>query len=159
MPLSDEQRDMVCKEADSWFGTPYRGWSCLKGAGTDCGQYLYGVFHGLGFIPEVTLPKDYSLQVSQHQVSYEYVQFIERFCREIPMMEAKPADIVVYKMGLAFAHAAIIIKWPDRVIHCFARGVKHAHGTNMPGFRHTEKKFFTLKEEFCGVPIRVTTGT
>jgi hypothetical protein len=148
------------KKQIAGFDTPYRGWSCKKGAGTDCGQYLYGVFHGLGFIPEVELPKDYSLQVSQHQVSYEYVNFIARFCDEINELEAKRGDIVVYKLGLAFAHAGIIDVWPERIIHCFTRGVRHSHGMNTPGFRRADRKFFSLKQEYTvGVPIRVTTGT
>lgn len=150
MPLTDTQREQIITETKTWIGTPYRGWSCMKGAGTDCGQLLYGIFRNCGLMPELELPKDYSLQVSQHQASTEYVDVVSTYFREITEAEVKPGDLVVYKLGLAFAHAALIVLWPDFLIHAVGRhGVSGAHGTKSPLFRHRERKFFTLKDQYC----------
>jgi cell wall-associated NlpC family hydrolase len=151
MPLNDVQREEVIKEVYTWVKTPYRGWSCSKGCGVDCGQLLYGVFHNCGFIPERELPRDYSLQVSQHRASTEYVNLVSQYFREIREAEVQAGDIVVYKLGLAYAHAAIIVEWPHNIIQAEARhGVSGAHGTKTPIFKQAERKFFTLKDAYCG---------
>jgi len=79
----------------------------------------------------------------------EYISIIEKYMREIPESEVKPGDVVVYKLGLAFAHAAIIVKWPEHVIHSLEReGVHAGHGKNFK-FGRLEKKFYTVKDEWC----------
>lgn len=148
--LTDTQRAAVVDEAKSWIGTPYRGWSCLKGAGVDCGQLLYGVFRACELVPALELPKDYSLQVAQHRASTEYIDILAQYFHEIPEEEVKPGDVVVYKLGLAYAHAAIVVTWPDYVIQAgYSHGVVGAHGSKSPAWRLNERKFFTLKDEYC----------
>ncbi len=143
--MTPAQRSNVVAEALTWIGTPYRGWSCLKGLGADCGQLLYGVYRNCGLIPVLDLPKDYSLQVSQHQASTEYVDLVARYFREIPEAAAQPGDIVVYKLGLAFSHAAIIIRWPDYIVQAVGHhGVSGEHGIKNPLFRRRERRFFLL---------------
>jgi hypothetical protein len=152
MPLTTEQRAKVVEETKSWIGTPYRGWSKLKGCGVDCGQLLIGVYEAAGFFDPgyITTPKDYSLQVAQHREDTEYIETVEKYMREITEAEVLPGDVVVYKLGLAFAHAAIVISWPEYCIHAMARnGVTGAHGIDHPRLRKTERKFYTLKDEFC----------
>lgn len=152
--LSEKQRGQIVTEAVSWLGTPYKGWARLKGkrGGADCGQFLYGVFLGCGLMPEIAdLPKDYSLQVAKHRASRDYRDLVERFFREIPEAEARPGDLVLYKIGLAFAHGAVIVEWPNFIIQAEERhGVSGAHGSKSPLFRHTERLFYTLKDEYCG---------
>jgi cell wall-associated NlpC family hydrolase len=149
MPLTSTQREHIVKVAESWYHTPYRGWSCLKGAGVDCGQFLKGVYAEAGFLPgDIPLPKNYSLQVSQHRKDTEYIDTVARYMREIPEAEVLPGDVVIYKLGLAFAHGAIVVNWPEHIIHALERyGVTAGHGTNLK-FGRLEKKFFTLREEF-----------
>lgn len=148
--LTDEQREALVKETKSWIGTPYRGWSCLKGCGTDCGQLLYGIYHACGFVPVLDLPKDYSLQAAQHQASTEYVDTVGAYFDEIAEADVKPADIVVYKLGLAYSHAAVVVRWPDYLVHAVGRhGVSGVHGSKHPLFRGRERKFFTLKAQYC----------
>ena len=149
MPLTNEQREAIVKVAESWFKTPYRGHSCLKGAGVDCGQLLKGVFVEAGHLPaDIPLPKNYSLQVSQHRHDTEYIETVGKYMREITEAEVLPGDVVIYKLGLAFAHAAFVVSWPEFVIHALERyGVTGGHGMNFK-FGQLEKRFYTLKEEF-----------
>ena len=149
--LSNVQREAIVKEAQSWIGTPYRGWSCVKGAGTDCGQLLYGVFHACGHLPVITdLPKDYSLQVAKHRASTEYIDLVDKYFTSITEAEVLPGDIVVYKLGLAYAHAAIIVEWPGYIIQ--AEDLHHkvggAHATKTPLFKRAERIFRTLRDEY-----------
>jgi cell wall-associated NlpC family hydrolase len=150
MSLTREQRQQIVNEAMSWVKakTPYRGWSHKKGVGADCGQLLYAVFHSLGLIPTIELPKDYRIDVAQHRASTEYVDLVAAYMREIPESEAQTGDVVVYKLGLAYAHAGIIVRWPDKIIDAQLHGgVKVRHGMNQPKFSRASKKFFTLRNE------------
>jgi cell wall-associated NlpC family hydrolase len=152
MPLSVEQRLRIVQETLSWRGTPYKGHACFKGphGGVDCGQLIYGVLLNCGHVGHIDLPKDYSLQVSQHRASTEYVDLVSTYMRQISESEVLPADVVVFKLGHAYAHAAIIIDWPERIIHAFgAHGVSAAHGKKTPKFKHAPKLFFTLKDKYC----------
>jgi cell wall-associated NlpC family hydrolase len=150
--LTTEQRETIVREAKAWQGTPYAGHARVKGVGTDCGQILYAVYRACGLLPDVELPRDYSLQVAQHRASREYVDFISRYFREIPEAEVRPGDLVVYKLGLDYAHAGIIVSWPEYVIQAELRhGVSGAHGTKHPKFQRAPRLFFTLKAQYAVV--------
>jgi cell wall-associated NlpC family hydrolase len=151
MPLTDIQRAAIVAEAESWVGTPYRGWSCVKGAGVDCGQLLYGVYHACGLVPVIDLPKDYPLYIGQHQASTAYVDLVATYFREIPEAEVLPGDVVVWKLpnSLAFCHAGIVKTWPTYFIHALGDSVKAGDARARLAFRKAERKFFTLKEDFC----------
>ena len=159
--MTPSERQAVITEALTWVGTPYRGHSCIKGkrGGVDCGQLLYGVYHGLGLIPEIDLPTDYSLQVGQHQASTEYVSLVDRFFSPIEEAAVLPGDLVLYRIGHAYAHAGIIIEWPSFVVHAeLLHGVSGTHGLNNPGLRHrrymhgADVVFRTLTETEKGGP-------
>lgn len=153
MPLTNDQRAAIVAEAFEWvrMKTPYRGWSSVKGAGADCGQLLYGVYRNTGHLPvDLALPKDYSLHVAQHRKSTEYVDVVKMYMRQIEESEALPGDVVIVKIGLAFAHGALIVSWPASIIHAVAnRGVSCSHGTHAPMLRKRMRMFFTLREEYC----------
>ncbi len=153
MPLTNEARAKIVEEGFRWVTakTPYRGWSSMKGAGADCGQLLYGVFREVKHLPaDLPLPKDYSLHIAQHRKSREYVDVVATYMREIQEAEALPGDVVIVKIGLAFAHGALIVRWPSSIIHAVAnRGVSCSHGLNAPMLRKKPKRFFTLKDEYC----------
>jgi hypothetical protein len=151
MPLSDKQREHIVEVANTWVGTPYRGWSCVKGAGCDCGQLLKGVYEEAGHIPEgANLPENYSLQVAQHRKDTEYIDTVMKYMREITEAEVLPGDAVIYKIGLAFTHAAIIVSWPEYVIQAIeTHGVSAGHGMNSR-YGKLQKRFFTLRDEQIG---------
>ena len=139
--LTIEQREAVVAEALTWIGTPYRGWSCVKGAGVDCGQLLYGVFHNCNLIPEIPdLPKDYPLFIGLHRASTEYVDLVLKFFREIPESEVLPGDLVVWRL------TAIIKSWPDYYIHAYGDSVKAGSARTRLRFLKSEKLFLTLKD-------------
>jgi cell wall-associated NlpC family hydrolase len=149
--MTNAQREAIVKEAKTWIGTPYCGHSCVKGVAVDCGQLIYGIYHALGLIPEVSLPTDYSLQVSKHRASTEYIDLVDQYFHDIPEAAVQPGDLVVYKLGLAYAHAAVIIRWPEYVLQAEAdHGVSGAHGTKTALWKHSARVFRTLRPEFGG---------
>ena len=148
MPLTTEQREAVVAEAKTWIGTPYKGWSCCKGAGVDCGQLMYGVYHNVGLVPTISnLPKDYPLFIGLHRASTEYVDLVLTHFREITEAEVLSGDLVVWKLtgSMSFCHGAIVTAWPD-FIHAFGTQVKQGNGKTRLRFLKSEKLFFTLKD-------------
>ena len=151
MPLNDEQRKKIVVVAESWQGTPFAGPSCLKGAGVDCAQVLGGVYREAGYWcgDGIVLPDEYSLQIGQHAEDTRYIDIVGKYMREIPESEVKPGDVVIYKMGLAFAHAGIVKFWPSHIIHVTERnGVTAGHGAS-GALGRLARKFFTLKDCHC----------
>jgi len=146
--LSTEQREAVVTEALSWIGTKYVGWSCVKGAGVDCGQLLYGVYHNCELIPELKLPTDYPLFIGLHRASTEYVDLVLKFFREIPESEVQPGDLVVWRLtgSKSYCHGAIIKSWPEYFIHAYGDCVKAGNARTRLRFLKSEKLFFTLKD-------------
>ncbi len=151
MALTESQRKSIVDEAESWVGTPYIGWSRIKGVGVDCAQLIAGVFIATGHVSnDIDLPKDYPLHLGRHQASTEYIDTVLRYFEEIPEAEAQAGDIVVWKLvgSLAYCHAAIIKSWPTYFIHAIGTGVRAGDARSRLLFRKSEKKFFTLREEY-----------
>jgi cell wall-associated NlpC family hydrolase len=146
--MTNEQREAVVAESMTWIKTPYRGWSCVKGAGVDCGQLIYGVYRNCGLIPEMDLPKDYPLFIGLHQASTEYVDLVLQYFREIPEEEVLPGDLIVLKLigSKSYCHGALIKSWPDFIIHAYGKEVCATSGNARLKFRKSERKFFTLRE-------------
>jgi len=151
MGLTNEERQRIVDVAKTWYGTPYHPHTCLKSVGCDCVQLLKGVILEAGFCTADGIPirNDYPVYIAKHRKSTEYVDGILKYMREILESEVFPGDVVAYKIGKGFTHAAIVVNWPDLVVHSLERyGVVAGHGLKCR-HGHLEKKFFTLKDEFC----------
>lgn len=153
MSLSNEQREQIIRETNSWLGTPYIGWSSIKGlkGGTDCGMLIKAVYQQCKLIPSGNLDIDmsYSLQANQHLADTSYLNLIETFMQEITLDEVKPGDVVLFKLHMGYSHGGIIIDYP-LIIHALAHG--GVQGGNMlkhPLLRRAQHKFFTLKDSHC----------
>ncbi len=151
MGLTNKERERIVAVAEEWYHTPFAGHSCLKGAGVDCAQLLAGVYREAGYWCDdgIAMPIAYSLQIGQHSADSAYTDVIQRYMREIQESEVLPGDVVVYHVGLAFAHGAIIKVWPSHIIHALQRGgVVAGHGMDS-AFSRLEKRFYTLKDRYC----------
>ena len=157
MPLTDKQREDIVLEAKTWIGTPYRGWSCLKHCGTDCGQFIYGVYRNCSRLPVVDIPPAYSIQVGVHERASVLEDLFWPFFREIPEADVKPGDVALFKTQMryaataqGYAHAGIVIQWPEYLLHANTKhGVSGDHAGKSPFFKRCPKKFGTLRDEFC----------
>jgi NlpC/P60 family putative phage cell wall peptidase len=107
------QRTAVIAEAQSWLETPWHHAACVKGAGVDCGWFIYAVFLECGLIAPTaidTYPRDWAL----HNTEERYLEVVERYAQRIESPQA--GDIVVFKNGNTFSHGAIVVDYP-RLIH------------------------------------------
>ena len=125
MRSEEEARQAVVDEALSWTGTPYIPSGRIKGpnGGVDCLTFVAGVFEGAGIIERLQIPH-YPHDWHLHQDGELYLfgkdgtPGLLHFCREI---EGQPqaGDIVVWKFGHCFSHAAIVTEWP-MIIHAWS---------------------------------------
>lgn len=128
-----EERTRVVAAARSWLGTPYHEHACVKGAGADCAMMPKAAFEeALGIKIDF---QPYSSQWFLHRSEELYVNKILEHAHEIDEAQAKPGDMVVYKIGRCYAHGGIIVLpgWP-RIVHAYknVRSVIESDGSVGP---------------------------
>jgi cell wall-associated NlpC family hydrolase len=111
-----EARGRVVSAARGWLGTPFHDLARVKGAGVDCAQLLAACFFEAAAIPRVETGY-YSPQHMLHDREERLAGFVLRYAREIGEAQAGPGDVVLYKVGRSFSHAAIVVDWPHEIIH------------------------------------------
>lgn len=143
----DEGRAAVDRVARSWLSTPYHDCACVKGAGVDCAQLLRAVFVEAGIIDDLVI-HGYSPQHFLHSSEEQYLGYVTRYAHEIERDAVKTGDVVIYKVGLAYAHGAIVVApgWP-RIIHAHyhSRMVRQGNGLAVHlGTKILGMKFFSF---------------
>lgn len=109
-------RDAVCKDVETWLGTPYVPMGRVKKVGVDCGGLLYQVYQPY-FGPFAPFPF-YAPDWSQHRDNELYLDFIKPYTYEIT--EPIKGGVGLFKMGQAFAHAALYMG-DGTFIHAWGR--------------------------------------
>lgn len=141
-----EARSRVDAVAQTYIATPFHDHGEVKGAGVDCATLLKCVFVEAGIVKPFTLDH-YSPQFFLHQGEERYLGWIQKFAREIPIENKQIGDVVVYKIGKCFAHAAIIVSpgWPAIIhAHYGSRCVRRGDGYRpMLGTKVLDVKFFS----------------
>lgn len=110
-----EQREEVVRVAMTWLRTPYHHMGRVKGVGADCATFPAEVYAACGVVAPVPIdfyPPDWHL----HRDTERYLNQVLDHATEIPESEAAAGDFVMWRIGRALAHGAIVIAWP-RVIH------------------------------------------
>ena len=59
----------------------------------------------------------YSPQHMAHSSTPLLVDFVLRYSHEIDEAHAGTGDVVLYRFGRSFSHAAIVVEWPREIIH------------------------------------------
>jgi NlpC/P60 family putative phage cell wall peptidase len=111
----DEGRAAVVAEAMTWLGTPYHHRAKLKGVGVDCAQFVLAVYADAGLIEDFDTgeyPHDWHL----HRSVERYMTQVLRFAGEIPVADARPGDVLLFRFGRAFSHGAIVTRYPQ-IVH------------------------------------------
>jgi cell wall-associated NlpC family hydrolase len=116
MSSDAEQRAAIVVAARSWEGTPFHDLARVKGSGVDCAQLLAAVAEEAGITGHIETGY-YAPQHFLHSDGEQLVTFLLRHTHEINEGATDAGDIVVYRLGRAFAHAAIVVEWPREVIH------------------------------------------
>lgn len=140
-------REAIVAEARRWIGTPYKNVGCIRGIGANCAMLLYGVASGAGVLaPDAPPPRWYTPQLHQHTKEERLVEYVKAYgAREIAEAEVGPGDIVLYRNGLSYGHAAIVVSWPDTIVHTTQRtGCVYAHGKHEGRLAQMDRRYFTL---------------
>ena len=111
-----EPRRRVVEIAESWIGTRFHDCAGLKGVGVDCANLVAKVFEEAALVETINIPH-YTPHFYLHSEGEILCEELLKYAREITEAEILPADLVVYKIGRAFAHVAIVCEWPRYVIH------------------------------------------
>lgn len=155
--MTGDQRQAILKEARSWIGTPFRHAARIKGrkGGVDCAQFLIGVYLNVGLLSAVNFDL-YVMQWMLHKSEEIYIDQLLSYTQEIEAEDAQPGDIVVFRVGRAYSHGALLVEpWQHRIIHSVnrpaGRGVCIADARNDGGLlseikRHRDHppRFFTV---------------
>lgn len=115
-----EDRKRIIECARTWVRTPFHDNARLKGIGVDCAQFVAAVYEEAGLIPHIVTPS-YSSQFFMHKAEERLIAHVSQYALEIEERQAAMGDLVLYKWGHAFAHAAIIVEWPKEIIHAHKR--------------------------------------
>lgn len=135
-------RDLVITEARTWLRTPYHHQARIKGAGVDCATLLCEVYEAAGVIPHVD-PTPYPADWHQHvkDGSERYLGWLSRYGREVD--DAAPGDVIVWKFGRCFSHAAIYIG-DGLIIHSYIGQGVRLERRDSSVFDGRDVKYFTL---------------
>ena len=126
--------------------TPYHAGARVKGLGVDCAQVLYCVYHSLGLMPELPAKRDHRAISSLTKTP----SISTRSCNlhdEIPESDVGIGDVILYKQPRFPVphHGAIVIDWPDRVLHAIKDiGVTLSHGMNEGFLSSCERRCFSF---------------
>ncbi len=137
-----EQRAAVIAAARRWIGTPFHDGAALKGIGVDCAQLVRSVAIETG-VAKVEPTGGYSHQWMLHKNDDRLIDFVRRYAAEITQERAGPGDLVVYRVGRAFSHVAILTG-PGTIIHAhkLVRGVAEGEIDGLD-LRGRERRFFS----------------
>ncbi len=120
--LEAAQRQAVMAEAESWIGTPFHHQGRVKGrqGGVDCAMLLLEVFLAAGVVQAEPQARalSYSMQWHLHREEERYLKMIEIMGGR-PVDMPQPGDVALWKMGRAYSHGAIALRWPC-IIHAAA---------------------------------------
>lgn len=116
--MENEQRARVVEEAKRWIGTPYMPNQCERGRGCDCATFIAGVYRDAKVIEPVEIP-DYVWTDAWAKKDGDalYLEAVTSRAREISRSEVKGGDMVLYHIGRGWSHSAIVVQWPEYVIH------------------------------------------
>lgn len=117
MTTQAEQRALVVAEARTWLKTPWRHMAAIKGAGVDCAMLLSEVYAAAGLI-EPFDPRPYPMDWMLHRDDERFLGFL--LARSFQVEKPEAGDVVMLRVGRAFAHGAIVTRAnPLTVLHAF----------------------------------------
>ena len=145
--MTEQQfRQAIVEEAARWLGTPYKNVGRMRGVGANCAQLLYGVYQGAGVLPDGTEPRWYASQLHVHSREERLVEYVKAYgAVEIAESGVGPGDIILYLTGQSHGHAAIVIEYPERMVHTLkTTGCCYGHCTKEGRVAQFDRRYFTV---------------
>lgn len=118
LPALTALQSKVLGEAITWLGTPWHHEADIKGAGVDCAMLLVRVFVAAGAIPAID-PRPYPMDHMLHSPEERFLGWLNQYADPVTSGgDPQPGDVVLYRVGRCYSHAAIVTQWPH-VVHAF----------------------------------------
>ena len=114
--LEERDRERILTIARSWERTPFHDDASVKGIGVDCARFVATVYMEAEIVPAFDIPR-YQAQWFLNRSDEILMNFVLGSAMEINESAVLPGDLVLYRIGRAYAHAAIVIDWPNEIIH------------------------------------------
>lgn len=135
-------RWMVLLEARSWLNTPYHPGGQVKGAGCDCGTFIFCVFRACRLVPDEEVgvfSQDWFRNTSEEKYLFRLIRHAHKVAEAIsyPTLNALPGNIVLTKSvgSRVYNHGGIVIKWP-LVLHAVAPRVEECDASTHRLWEH-----------------------
>lgn len=109
-------RSQIVEEARKWLGTPFHHNARVLGHGIDC----YGVVEMVGRALGVHIPEN--IVYSRIPDESELLGYMDTYAVRIPLLEAKPGDIVILPFDKKMRHMAILTDLG--MLHAYERAGK-----------------------------------
>lgn len=141
--LKAEQRTAIITAALSWRNTPFHHAARVKGAGVDCMQFIAAVYEEAGILPPIPIAADYPPDWFMHRSDEKIVDRILQYFE--PVDAPSPGDVVLFRLGRAVSHGAIVLAWPT-VIHAVAhQSVVQQDITSAPRFARSVDSYWMAR--------------
>jgi cell wall-associated NlpC family hydrolase len=147
----------VVREAREWIGTRYHTSGRIKvqrdaagkitePGGADCCSLVVCVYEACGLIDPVTLPH-YPPDWHLHRADERYLSAVLERSREIDVAEVQPGDLLLFRVGRAFAHGAIVIDpgWPHIIHAVWSTRLIHEGRADQGDLAERPPRAFTLE--------------
>ena len=148
-------RAQFVAEAESWIGTKYEMNQACKGAGADCGRFIYQALFNCGLISEEiqkSVIEIFGNDWSCHTDEKKYQAYIFRMLRNAkklvegisyPTLKALPGCIALVKTrdGRVEDHGGIVVAWPT-IIHAVPPKIARADASQHWLWGHKQVTIF-----------------
>lgn len=122
----EAERAAVVAAARGWLRTPWRHSAAVRGAGIDCARLLVEVYADAGLIDRFG-PEHYPCDWHMHRREERFLAIVGQHAARVGNSDAPirergrdfsvlPGNVLIWKHGLTFSHAAIVSEWP-MIIH------------------------------------------
>lgn len=124
---SQERKQALIDEAQSWIGTPFMPYCQSKGRGTDCVRLVGSILANTGAIPPIEWRKfpKYSMDWSSHHdkpILEDAIKFLELDYQRIEKDEPiRIGDVLAFAPGKVVYHLAIFTG-RNQMIHALRTG-------------------------------------
>lgn len=153
LPILDRRASIVA-EARSWEGTRWHHMGRVKirrnerglivePGGVDCVMLVYMTYTALGIIPEFEV-EPYPEQWFLHSDVDRLLPILRDYGHEVETPQ--PGDVVAYRMGRSFGHAAVVMDtgWPN-ILHAHRMAGRVLRDVGNAGFlSRRQRKFFSI---------------
>jgi len=136
-------RDKIVAEAYTWLRTTWHHRACVKGAGVDCVFLLVGVYNAVGLtgIVDTDIPY-YPHDIMLHRSEETVLGVVAKYANKVDV--PLPGDVILWKFGRIFSHAAIVVDYPTIIHASRSDGMVVLGDASKGEFVNRDKQYYSM---------------